>query len=122
MKKKQKQPPMLVTIPDGMGGSMTFDDGPNPILRAYLKKAAPPAKAQSGTMPKNVPGATKTAYPKTGTRRRRKTFADGSHVIVSSSGYEIFEGIPKSKKSKVKPTAKRKSPPSSQSNSPGAES
>lgn len=44
----------------------------------------------------------KTVYPKTGTRRRRKTFADGSHVIVSSSGYEIFEGITKSKTAKLK--------------------
>ena len=64
----------------------------------------------------------KATYPKSGTRRRRKTFADGSHVIVSSSGYEIFEGIPKSKKSKVKSITKRKSPASSQNNSPGAES
>ncbi len=44
----------------------------------------------------------KTTYPKSGTRRRRKTFADGSHVIVSSSGYEIFEGIPKPKQAKRK--------------------
>ena len=44
----------------------------------------------------------KTNYLKTGARRRRKTFADGSHVIVSNSGYEIFEGIPKSKKAKLK--------------------
>jgi hypothetical protein len=64
----------------------------------------------------------KTNYLNTGARRRRKTFADGSHVIVSSSGYEIFEGIPKFKKAKLKPRAKRKSPSSSQSNSPGAES
>jgi hypothetical protein len=55
----------------------------------------------------------KTTYSKTGTRRRRITFADGSHVIVSSSGYEIFEGIPKSKKAKLKPRASSKSPPSS---------
>lgn len=43
----------------------------------------------------------KTTYPKTGPRRR-KTFADGSLVIVSNSGYEIFEGIPKNKKAKLK--------------------
>ncbi len=43
----------------------------------------------------------KTPYPKSGTRRR-KTFADGSYVIVSGSGYEIFEGIPKSKTAKLK--------------------
>ncbi len=44
----------------------------------------------------------KTSYPKSRTRRRRKTFADGSHVIVSNSGYEIFEGITKSKPAKLK--------------------
>ena len=44
----------------------------------------------------------KTTYSKTSPRRRRITFADGSHVIVSSSGYEIFEGIPKSKKARLK--------------------
>jgi hypothetical protein len=44
----------------------------------------------------------KTNYLKTSPRRRRKTFADGSHVIVSSSGYEIFEGIPKFKRAKLK--------------------
>jgi hypothetical protein len=44
----------------------------------------------------------KTNYLKTGARRRRKTFADGSHVIVSGSGYEIFEGIPKFKRAKLK--------------------
>ena len=27
------------TIPDGMGSSITFDSGPNPLLRANLKKA-----------------------------------------------------------------------------------
>ena len=54
----------------------------------------------------------KTTYPKTGPRRRSKYFADGSHVIVSSSGYEIFEGIPKSKTAKLKFKPKR-SPASS---------
>ena len=55
----------------------------------------------------------KTTYYKIGTRRRRISFADGSHLIVSSSGYEIFEGIPKSKKAKLKPRATSKSPSSS---------
>jgi hypothetical protein len=63
----------------------------------------------------------KTNYLKTSPRRRRKTFADGSHVIVSSSGYEIFEGIPKFKRAKLK-FKPVNSPASSQSNSPRAES
>jgi hypothetical protein len=49
-----------------------------------------------------TPAAMKTTHPNTGTGRRRKTFADGSHMIVSNSGYEIFEGIPKSKKANLK--------------------
>jgi hypothetical protein len=52
----------------------------------------------------------KTTYPKTGTRRRRTTFADGSHVIESSSGYEIFEGIPKPKKAKRKARPAKSAP------------
>lgn len=54
---------------------------------------------------KKIPSAAETTYPKTSPRRRRKTFADGSYVIESSSGYEIFEGIsqPKKAKRKAKP-------------------
>jgi hypothetical protein len=63
----------------------------------------------------------KTNYLKTSPRRRRKTFADGSHVIVSGSGYEIFEGIPKTKKAKLK-FKPVNLPSSSQNNSPRAES
>ena len=37
----------------------------------------------------------KTAYQQTSPRRRRKIFPDGSSLIVSSSGYELFEGVPK---------------------------
>ena len=44
----------------------------------------------------------KTTYPQTGPRRRRIIFADGSQVIVSSSGYGIFEGIPKVKTARLK--------------------
>jgi hypothetical protein len=44
----------------------------------------------------------KTTYPKTAPRRRHKTFADGSQLIESANGYEIFEGIPKPKIAKQK--------------------
>jgi hypothetical protein len=52
----------------------------------------------------------KTTYPKANPRRRRTTFADGSHVIVSSSGYEIFEGIPQPKKAKRKARPAKSAP------------
>ena len=52
----------------------------------------------------------KATYPKTSTRRRRDTFADGSYVIVSNSGYEIFEGIPKPEKARRKAKPAKSAP------------
>lgn len=59
-------------------------------------------KKRLAALRKMTHGKAETTYPKTGVRRRSKYFADGSHVIVSGSGYEIFEGIPKSKTAKLK--------------------
>ena len=52
----------------------------------------------------------KATYPKTSPRRRRQTFGDGSQVIESSNGYEIFEGIPKPKKAKRKAKPAKSAP------------
>jgi hypothetical protein len=94
------------------------------MITPYTQAApvTPPVSARYIFQVTRCTGNDENQLPQTGTRRRRrKTFADGSHVIVSSSGYEIFEGIPKSQKAKLK-FKPRLSPSSSQSNSPGAES
>ncbi len=58
---------------------------------------------------KPIHGAAETTYPET-RPRRRKTFADGSQVVESGSGYEIFEGIPQPKKAKRKAKPAKSAP------------
>jgi hypothetical protein len=75
---------------------------------------------------KNHIGERETVYGKVfGSKLTRAGTAlldvGGAYVIVGNSGYEIFEGIPKSKKPKLKLKSKR-SPASSHGNSPSAES
>lgn len=65
-------------------------------------------KKRLAALRKMINGTAETTYPKASPRRRRKTFADGSHVIESGSGYEIFEGIPQPKKAKRKAKPRQK--------------
>jgi len=85
----------LIRFPMAGGGWLTYSTD-------QLAEMPPERLAALRELIYRPPAAMKTNHLKTGTRRRRKTFADGSHVIVSNSGYEIFEGIPKSQKSKRK--------------------
>ena len=77
----------LICFPMAGGGRMTFST--DQLERMPKKRLA--------ALRKLIHGAAETTYPKT-SPRRRKTFADGSQVVESGS-YEIFEGIPKPKKS-----------------------
>ena len=89
MKTTPKADGTLICFPLAGGGRMTFSA--DQLERMPKKRLA--------ALRKLIHATAETTYPKTSPRRRRKTFADGSQVIESSSGYEIFEGIPKPKKS-----------------------
>jgi len=105
---------------EDMGKHKTGNSAPAPSP-ATLDRNTRPVPAKARELPQPRLATMKPTCPKTPIRRRRKTFADGSQVIVSNSGYEIFEGIPKSKNARLKLKPKR-SLSSSPSNSPSAES
>ena len=95
MKTTKKADGALIRFPMAGGGWVTYSTD-------QLAEMPPERLAALRELIYRPPAAMKATAPKTGTRRRRETFADGSHVIVSNSGYEIFEGIPKSKKANLK--------------------
>ena len=95
MKTTKKADGALIRFPMAGGGWLTYSTD-------QLAKMPPARLAALRELIHRPPATMKTNCLKTSPRRRRKTFADGSHVIVSSSGYEIFEGIPKSKKANLK--------------------
>jgi hypothetical protein len=57
----------------------------------------------------DAPATMKATKSKTSQRRRRRTFADGSQLTESFSGYVIYEGIPKRKRTRRKATPAKSS-------------